>query len=96
MDDVIKRQSVLDSFKRICDNYCEDKKHGLAMCRSCYLDDAISIVENLSSAQLDSAIPLSWIEEHIEWLKSLDNEFANLTAIQISSMVKKWRGEQDE
>lgn len=51
-DDLISRQDVLDSFKRICDNYCEDKKHGLAMCRACYLDDAIVIVENFPSEPL--------------------------------------------
>ena len=41
-------------------------------------------------------IPLSWIEKYIEWLKSFDNEFANLEAAHISVMVKKWRGEQHE
>lgn len=51
MADLIERQAVLDSFKRICDNYCEDKKHGFIMCRSCYLEDAIDIVENLPSAK---------------------------------------------
>ena len=33
MSDLIKRQSVLDSFKRICDTYCEDKKHGLTIAK---------------------------------------------------------------
>jgi hypothetical protein len=48
------------------------------------------------SAQPEPAIPLSWIEKHIEWHKSLDNEFANLAAAHISVMVKKWRDEQNE
>ena len=48
------------------------------------------------SAQPEPSISLSWIKEHIEWLKSLDNEFANLAATHISVMVKKWRSEQDE
>ena len=46
--------------------------------------------------QPEPSIPLSWIEEHIEWLKSLDNEFINLAAAHISVMVKKWRREQHE
>ena len=46
--------------------------------------------------QPEPSIPLSWIEKHIEWLKSLDNEFINLAAAHISVMVKKWRGEQHE
>lgn len=46
--------------------------------------------------QPEPSIPLSWIEEHIEWLKSLDNEFANLVVGYISVMLKKWGDEQDE
>lgn len=49
-----------------------------------------------SSAHPEPSIPLSWIEEHIEWLKSLDNELANLATIYISAMMEKWRGEQDD
>ena len=48
------------------------------------------------SIQPEPSIPLSWIEKYIEWLKSLDNEFANLEAAHISVMVKKWRDEQNE
>jgi len=46
-------------------------------------------------SQPEPSISLSWIKEHIEWLKSLDNEFANLAATHISVMVKKWRSEQE-
>lgn len=48
------------------------------------------------SAQPEPAIPLSWVENYIEWLKSLDNPFSTLTAVQISSMVKKWKEEQND
>lgn len=51
MDDVIYRQPILDSYNRICESCGEDKKYGGAICRSCYLDDAISIVEDAPSAQ---------------------------------------------
>ena len=50
---------------------------------------------NLPSAQSEPAIPLSWIEGQIEWLKSLDNEFSTLTAGQILAMMNKWKDEQD-
>lgn len=40
------------------------------------------------------AIPVEWIEGHIEWLKSLDNAFSGLTAMNIEVMLKKWREEQ--
>ena len=54
------------------------------------------IIKALPPAQPEQAIPLSWIEKYIEWLKSFDNEFVNLAAAHISVMVKKWRDEQDE
>ena len=47
------------------------------------------------TAQPEIAIPLSWIEKHIEWLKSMDNAFSNLTAMNISVMVKKWKEEKE-
>lgn len=48
------------------------------------------------SRQPEPAIPLSWIEGQIKWLKSMDNAFATLSAEQISAMVNKWKDEQDE
>lgn len=44
-------------------------------------------------AQPESAIPLSWIEAKIEWLKSLDNEFALMAAGTISALVNSWKKE---
>lgn len=61
-------------------------------------DKAISALEkldNVPSAQPEIAIPLSWIEKHIEWLKSMDNAFSDLTAMNISVMVKKWKEEKE-
>ena len=53
-------------------------------------------LKKLPPAQLEPAIPLSWIENEIKWLKSLDSTFSEITALQISAMVNKWRDEQDE
>lgn len=53
-------------------------------------------LEKLPSAQPEPAIPLSWIEGQIEWLKSLDNAFSTLTAKQILTMMNKWKDEQNE
>ena len=41
------------------------------------------------------AIPVEWIEKHIKWLKSLENAFSNMTAMNIEVMLKKWREEQE-
>ena len=52
-------------------------------------------IRELPSAP-EPSIPISWIEKHVDWLKNMDNEFANLTAMNISTMVKKWKKEQEE
>jgi len=87
MDDLISRQEAIEEqeaymAEKPLDGY-EDE---------CSL---IDILKKLPSAQPEPAIPLSWIENHIERLQSLDNAFANLTAVQISTMVQKWRDEKD-
>jgi len=78
--DLISRQAVLDAVEK---NACNTQR-------------IMDAVNNLPPAQPEPAIPLSWIEKHIEWHKSLDNEFANLAAAHISVMVKKWRDEQND
>ena len=80
MDDLISRRAAIDAVEK---NACNTQR-------------IMDAVNNLPPAQLEPAIPLSWIEKHIEWLKSLDNEFVNLAAAHISVMVKKWRDEQNE
>ena len=80
MDDLISRQAAIGCLRD--GQICGD------YCRKA--------IEQLPPAQPEPAIPLSWIEKHIEWHKSLDNEFANLAAAHISVMVKKWRDEQNE
>ena len=53
-------------------------------------------LKGLPSAQPEPAIPLSWIEGQIGWLKGLDNAFSTLTAELILAMVNKWKDEQNE
>ena len=85
-DTVIK---VLEHWKEA---FKENSHHVSASDLSLVIKD----VRELPPAQPEPSIPLSWIEEYIEWLKSLDNEFVNLAAAHISVMVKKWRDEQNE
>ncbi len=86
--DVVSRQAAIDGKISI------QRANGVEI----YSDEAVPVdyLKNLPTIQPEPAIPLSWIEKHIEWLKSLDNEFANLEAAHISVMVKKWRDEQNE
>ena len=88
--DTISRQAAIDAVDR------ERKKKHLFNTAEDGLLEARGVINTLPSAQPEPSIPLSWIEGHIEWLKSLDNEFANLAATHIYVMVKRWRGEQDE
>ena len=82
---LIDRQAAIDAAK--------DWYEGL-ICGS--INGLIKRLNALPTIQPEPAIPLSWIENEIEWLKSLDSTFSEITAIQISAMVKKWRDEQDE
>ncbi len=83
--DLISRQSAIDSVCEVCEN-CEYFKN----------EKLIQAIKDLPSAQPEPAIPLSWIEGQIEWLKSLDNAFLTLTAGQISAMMNNWKDEQNE
>lgn len=55
--------------------------------------DTEAILRRLPPAQPEPSIPISWIDEQIEWLKGLDNGFSTITAMQISTMVNKWNRE---
>ena len=96
-NDLVSRQAAIDAL----DVLCQEHRYKIPGKRESYspyneawqdaLDRAEGAIFNLPSAEV---IPVSWIEEQIEWLKGLDNGFSNLTAIQISVMVEKWRSEQ--
>ncbi len=87
-DDTINRQAAIDA---LCDEYCG----GWQDCKYYPKCENLKAIQNLPSAQSEPAIPLSWIEGQIKWLKSLDNAFSTLTAGQISVMVNKWKDGQD-
>ena len=100
MDDLISRKAAIDALAEdMPQPYTPDGSHpadeGIFMAQEIYAD-CIQTLKELPSVKLEPAIPLQWIEAHIEWLKSLDNAFSTLTAVQISTMVNKWKYEQDE
>ena len=37
------------------------------------------------------AVPVTWIEGEIKWLKEMDNPFATMSAGQIEAMLKRWK-----
>ena len=88
MNDLISRQAAIDAINRL--DIPED------MCVFEILSHIELELGTLPPAQPEPAIPLSWIEGQIGWLKGLDNEFATLTAEQILAMMNKWKDEQNE
>lgn len=42
-------------------------------------------------AKEPEAIPLEWIDKHLAWLDSCDNDFAQLAKVSIRAMVQLWR-----
>lgn len=43
---------------------------------------------------MNKAIPIEWINKHLEWLDNCDNDFAQLATVAIRAMVKIWQSEQ--
>lgn len=89
---LIDRQAAIDVLKQFKPEIIPYEK-----ARS-YVEETIDTmynrIEALPTIQPEPSIPLSWIENEIEWIKSRDNTFSEITAIQISAMVMKWRDEK--
>lgn len=43
---------------------------------------------------MSKAIPIEWIDKHLEWLDNCDNELAQLAAASIREMIMIWHSEQ--
>ena len=93
MDDLISRQAAIEVIDAVfpVDSMKSEYAQGIA----CGAALAKTYIEQLPSAQPEPAIPLSWIEGQIGWLKGLDNAFSTLTAGQILAMMNKWKDEQN-
>ena len=83
--DTISRTTAIDALMEIMDR----PNHADFL----YTDEICKTLNNLPSSPPEPSIPISWIEKQIDWLKSMDNEFSNITAMNISALVKKWRKE---
>lgn len=84
MSDPIERQEAIDAINDLpdCPNGFSDTYD-----KSCI----IGVLEELPSA--DPSIPISWIEKYIDWLNGLESPFSTVTALQVSLMVKRWKGD---
>lgn len=55
-------------------------------------DDYNGVMEYID--EVPYGISLEWINKYLEWLDSLDNEFAQLAKVSIKTMVESWKKEQ--
>ena len=45
----------------------------------------------IDACPIVDAVPVTWIEGEIKWLKEMDNPFATMSAGQIEAMLKRWK-----
>lgn len=93
MDDLISRQATIDAIGKLSDEIYRTVEKGATFPTREWFDgmaQAEHLVKNLPSVQSD-AIPLEWIDKHLEWLDNCDNDFAQLARVSIRAMVEIWK-----
>lgn len=92
MSDLIYRQAAIDAIR--CDITITGRQNAelVAATIGAFADR----IKALPSAQLEPAIPISWLEKEVERLESRKNSFAVLDAVQLKALIKRWESEQNE
>ena len=49
------------------------------------------IVDIINACEMVDAVPVAWINKHLEWLDNCDNDFAQLAKVSIRGMLELWR-----
>lgn len=83
MEDLVKRQTILDALDEIESEVADGEGFRYEKWRQYFC--------NLPPAQPEPAIPLQWIEAEIELMKSLNNAYATSRAQHLSAIVNMWR-----
>ena len=99
--DLIDRQAAIDAVKAIkfglweidipsptVPEYREHHEQVTELMGVC--DCWIKKLTEYQSVQPDG-IPLEWIDKHLEWLDSCDNDLAQLAIVSIRRMVELWK-----
>lgn len=81
MDDLISREEAIDAIYEHEFSNWFDK------------GEVSTVLNDLPSVQSD-AIPLEWIDKHLEWLDNCENGFAQLAKAGIRAMVEIWKEEK--
>ena len=94
IDGYVYKQTAIDAIAKVMPSLttpdgCGEFDHDIYIADEAFAD-SMQIIHDLPSADV---IPVSWIEEQIKRLKEMDNEFASLTAVNISLLLKTWRDE---
>lgn len=85
-DDTISRRAALDALGERPMLWVDDDNYTLGA-RNQYDSNRLAI-ETVPSVD---AVPVTWIEGEIKWLKEMDNPFAIMSAGQIEAMLKRWK-----
>lgn len=74
---------------RLIDNDLVRRKDAIDAMAESYEDtDAEWILQKLPTVD---AVPVAWINKHLEWLDNCDNDFAQLAKVSIRGMLELWR-----
>lgn len=96
MDDYIKRSNAVHA---LCKAVHKDDVDGIIPCEnqtaSCLWSKTrvCDYAREIDALPSSDVIPVAWIEEQIEWLMGMGNQFTLLTAVNISSLLKMWENE---
>lgn len=62
----------------------------LLHCDFCDITE-VTLEELIDDAPTIDAVPIAWINKHLEWLDNCDNDFAQLAKVGIRGMLELWR-----
>lgn len=96
MTELISRQAAIEAW---CKADCGCKREECHLTYERDGTDACAVVRFLQERPAiepkhgECGISLEWINKHLEWLDSCDNEFAQLAKVSIKAMMELWKKE---
>lgn len=100
MDDSISRHAAIEALKKISfsqwfefGEYPSEDTREIEIINS---NKAFEAIKALPPAQPEPSIPISQIEKQINWLKSMNNRFSDIVAMNMTVFVKNWRKENEK
>lgn len=85
-DDLISRQAAIEALGEEPEVWTGKDEYAQGLNNQWHYDK--NAIKALPSVD---AVPVTWIEGEIKWLKEMDNPFATMSAGQIEAMLKRWK-----